>query len=130
MYIVHSSFESAPLAQVVYEADKVSLALGFNGSNAKLHRKDRAVSTLSLDLPADTDDFGFSGAEVVLQVFIVVTAVWFGHQHADVSPEHFVGRVSKQRHRSWIERQDRACLIDRNDAVQGFVYERSQQRLA
>ena len=93
--IMHSSFKSAPLAQIMYETGEVALTLGFDRSDAKLDRKDRPVSTLSFDLPANADNLGFSGAKIMAQVVIMTAAIWLGHQHADILSDYFVGRVSK-----------------------------------
>ena len=79
----------------MHEADKVPLALGLDRGDSKLHRKDRAVLTLSLDLPTDANNLGFSGAKIMAQVVIMPTAIWLGHQHADILSDYFVGPVSK-----------------------------------
>ena len=114
------------LGQVADEAGEEALIARAHLADRKLHRKGRAVPALADDDPADADDSPLSGAEISLEVAVVILAVGRRHQHLDVFSHDLRRRVAEQPLGRRAERLHDPALVDDDHRVRNGVEDRPQ----
>ena len=77
-------FRPLPLGQVANEAGEETPVGGVHFADRKLHRKGRAVLALADHDAADADDAPLAGAQIAIEIAVVILAVGRWHQHLDV----------------------------------------------
>ena len=95
-------------------------------THRQMYRKRCSVRAPPGHLPADADDPFFTRAEVPRDVPVVPGPVGLGHQQGHVVSNDLLGRKTEHALRSGIEIQNRAAVVDHDDAVGGRVHERPE----
>lgn len=114
-------FDPFALGQVVDDSDKDRSIVLPGFADREVHGKSGAVLALTEHLAADADDFSFAGAVKIVEVKIMLLAVWPRHQHLDVLTDHLMGWIFEQLFARGIEHQHGATGIDQDDAIdRGF----------
>ena len=142
---VHGGFEDRPcprlailkladgMAQVgdiAGDAGEHAAVAKMQFADGKVHGKGAAVLAKADDFAADADDLFLPGGQVIIQVAVVLVAVWLGHEHLDVLAEDLVRRVAEESLRRRVHRLDNAARVDREDGIHGRVEDRPRPGFA
>ena len=107
--------------QVVKDAGEVLLAVDLELADRQVQREVLAVAPQRGDGAADADDLPLAGAQVMLDIAVVLRAVRLRHQQADVLAEHVGFAIAEHALGRGVEGLDAAGRIDHDDAVDGGV---------
>src|ERR1700730_5574881 len=129
LQLLQPRFGLLPLGQVADEAGEEALIARPHLSDGKLHRKSRAVPALADDQSADSDDSPFSGAQISLEIPIVILPVWRRHQELDVFSKHSRRGESEQPLGRRTERLDDSVLVDDDHRIRHGIQDRLQMGL-
>jgi hypothetical protein len=106
---------------VVQEADEPRRLHSAHLADGQIARDFAAVLATRPDFAPLADHATLARFHVPAHVAVVRALVRLGHQHGDVSADHFLGRVAEQLLGSLAEFLDRAAVIDDDDGVDGRV---------
>ena len=106
------------------DADKLGLTARWYFAYRKIDCEVRTAFSPTQGFPADSNDSGIAGVEVVLQVTIVCAFVGLGHQQRHVFPENFLCVASEHGLRGRIEGLNQAFVIDHDNGVHGRIEQR------
>src|SRR5258708_14612998 len=116
-----------------YVADKASEKVTVarpHFPHRQLHREGRAVLALADHHAADSDDSPLSGAQVLLDVAIVIFSVGRRHQRLDVFSNHFRRAIAEQPFRRRAERLHVSALVDHDHRIRHGIEDRREMSLA
>lgn len=111
------------------DADEADGAVDEEFAHRQVQGEAGAVLAPTLDFAAGADDAGLAGAQVPLEVVIVVLGMFRRHQHRHVSADHLGAAVTEQTFGGTVERGDDALGVDRDDAVHGSIRQRGELRV-
>src|ERR1022692_2327165 len=117
-----------PLADVSNHASEISAFIHKELGHSQFHRKCRAVPAKPDDDPPHADDLRFPRSQVIGNEPVMLTVVWFGHQHLHVLADDLRCRVAKQRLGGFVEGLNDAPLVNTDDAIEGRLYDRIKER--
>jgi len=119
----------APVRDVANQAGEHALVVDLELGNRKVDGKYIAIFSSRFNFAANAHDVCLAGHQVTLQKTIVLLAVWRGHQHADITAEHFLRAVAKYPLGRRIDGFDDAVLVDGDDGIDGHIEQRTKARL-
>jgi len=115
--LLQELLESLGLGEVTDDAGELAHPVDVGLAHRQVQRELGLVAAFPAYLPADADHFAVTGAQIALQVGIVVLGVGRGHQHADVLPHDLPGLVAEHPQRRLIGPLHAPALIDHDHAV-------------
>ncbi len=130
LQLLQAGLGLVPLGEVADEAGEVALAARAHLADRQFHREGRAVLALPDHDSADADDPALTRHEVAGHVGVVLAAVRFRHQQADVPADHLVRAVAELAHGGRAERFDLRLLVDDDHRIGHRVEDRAQVGLA
>ena len=119
-----------PFGQVADEAGEEALIAHVHFADGKLHGKGRAVVALADDDAADADDPPLAGAQIAVEVAVMIVAVRLRHQHLDILAHDLRRPIAEQPLRRGAERLHAAALVDDDHGLRDGVEDRLQMRRA
>ena len=117
-----------PFGQVADEAGEEALIAHVHFADGKLHGKGRAVLALADNDTADADDAPLVGAQIAVEVAVMVALVRLRHQHLDVLADDLRGPIVEQPLRRRAEGLYLAAFVDDDHALRDAVEDRLQMR--
>ena len=85
-----------PGGEIVHNAREHAAAVQVHLTHRQGYGERRAIPALPAHLPSDADDVRLARLAIPCQVAIVLLPVGGRHEHPDVLPKHFAGRVPKE----------------------------------
>src|SRR5262245_28160690 len=102
--LVQRMFRSAADRDVSQDAGENPAGADPRLADRQLQWKDRAIAAKALNLTADSDDLAGAGPQVGPDVAIMLAAVRFGHQLANIRTDQLVGGTPEHPDRRRIYR--------------------------
>src|SRR5690348_13785142 len=94
--LLESRFGFLSFGKVADETGEETPVGGFHFTDRQFHWEGRAISALTDHHAPDTDYASLAGAQVTLQISIVVLAIRRGHQDPDILLQCFLCRITEQ----------------------------------
>ena len=130
LQFLQPGFGLLPLGEVADEAGEEAPVAHVHFADRELHGKRRAVVALPDHDAADADDPPLSGAQIAIEVAVVIFAVGRRHQHLDVLSQRIRRGMAEQPFRRRAERLDEAAFVDHDHGVGNAVENRCEMRRA
>ncbi len=121
-------FEAFAFRDVAHQAGENAALADVGRAHRQVHREFRAVLASAAHFAPDPDDAALACLMIMIEVAVVLRAVWLRHEHRDVVPDHFLRGITEDALGGGIDRLDDAAFIDRDDAVDGGVDDPAQTR--
>ena len=109
-------------AHVAHDANEKPMTVKTHFRDRQFSGDRRAILMDRLHLPLrQTDDSGQTTVNIGLNIVVVMPALRFRHQHADVLAQQFVGFVAKNYRYHGIDRHNDAEFVDGDDTIGDIV---------
>ncbi len=117
-------FHVALRTQVDDRAGEESVLAQRKLADRQMHRKRRPVLAQTGNLAPDPDNLAPTRTEILAEIGVVLAAIWFRHQIADVAPADLYKRVAEQPFGGRVHRLDPAAAVDGDDGSDGGLEDR------
>ena len=115
---MHPLLHLLAVREVSYKSRKKPLVANSRLADGKLQGKSGTILSLARDHPADADDAPFTGAQIPLKVTVMFLGEIGRHEHLDVLPKNFLGRIVKQLFGYLVVGPHPPLLVNDNDRVE------------